>query len=114
MCTKERRKIKPELSCSGAGLSVWGLAEIAAIACASVELALSTSNLHCQVQTWRAAGKRGIWLEVPLSRAALVGPAVSLGFAFHHAEPSYVMLTQWLPTHEPSTLPPNASHQVRK
>lgn len=34
------------------------------------------------------------------------------GFDFHHAEPGYVMLTQWLPTDEPCMLPPNASHQV--
>lgn len=34
------------------------------------------------------------------------------GFAYHHAEADYVMLTSWLPTNSPSTLPSNASHQV--
>jgi hypothetical protein len=34
------------------------------------------------------------------------------GFGFHHAEPTYVMLTRWLPTEEENLLPPNASHQV--
>ena len=33
------------------------------------------------------------------------------GFQYHHAEPSHVMMTYWLPD-MPSTLPPNASHQI--
>ena len=33
------------------------------------------------------------------------------GFVYHHAEPDYIMLTYWIPE-SPSTLPPNASHQV--
>ena len=33
------------------------------------------------------------------------------GFEFHHAEPGYVMLTQWL-SDEESTIPANASHQI--
>jgi ADP-ribose pyrophosphatase YjhB (NUDIX family) len=49
---------------------------------------------------------------VPPSKAALVAPAVELGFGFHHAEPGYLMLTQWLPKDEASPLPPNASTQV--
>jgi hypothetical protein len=36
---------------------------------------------------------------------------VQAGFRYHHAEPTYLMLTLWLPD-RPSTLPPNASHQV--
>lgn len=67
-------------------------------------------------QAWRAAGKRGLWLKVPLSKAQLVGPAAApgpnAGFAFHHAEADYVMMTRWLPDDVTSTLPPNASHQV--
>jgi hypothetical protein len=34
------------------------------------------------------------------------------GFVFHHAEADYVMMTRWLAAGVPSTLPPNASHQV--
>ena len=30
---------------------------------------------------------------------------------YHHAEPDFIMLTYWIPE-SPSTLPPNASHQV--
>ena len=64
------------------------------------------------MKQWRAEGKRGIWLKIPTSRAALIAPAVEQGFGFHHAEPSYLMLTNWLPVGEKSPLPPNASHQV--
>jgi hypothetical protein len=33
------------------------------------------------------------------------------GFSYHHAEPSYVMLTKWLRS-GPSTLPPAGAHQI--
>ncbi|GBF88517.1 nudix hydrolase [Raphidocelis subcapitata] len=77
--------------------------------------AVFADALERSVQAWRAAGKKGLWLKVPLSKAALVGPAADEargGFAFHHAETDYVMMTRWLPQGAPSTLPPNASHQV--
>lgn len=45
------------------------------------EAALSTS-----MAAWRAAGKRGIWLRVPLGHAALIPAAAAAGFDFHHAE----------------------------
>jgi len=60
---------------------------------------------------WRAAGIRGVWLEVPLEKSRLLGVAAERGFVFHHAEPSHCMMTIWLPD-TPSPLPPNPSHQV--
>lgn len=33
------------------------------------------------------------------------------GFRFHHAEPDYLMLVNWIPN-TPDTLPANASHRV--
>lgn len=39
------------------------------------------------------------------------GSGVQAGFRYHHAEPTYLVLTLWLPD-RPCTLPPNASHQV--
>lgn len=60
---------------------------------------------------WRAQGRRGIWLRVPIEKAAYIEPAVAAGFVFHHAEPSYIMCTHWLSL-DPNKLPPNASHQV--
>ena len=62
-------------------------------------------------QEWRASERKGIWIKIPLSHAALVPVAASQGFAFHHAESSYVMMSRWLPASE-SKLPANASHQV--
>jgi Nudix hydrolase domain/NUDIX domain len=68
--------------------------------------------MRCFVmQQWRQEGKRGIWLKLPTSSAHLVPIAVAAGFAYHLAEPDYLMLTQWLAS-GPSTLPANASHQV--
>jgi 8-oxo-dGTP pyrophosphatase MutT (NUDIX family) len=67
--------------------------------------------LGASLSEWRAAGRHGVWLSVPLSRAALIAPAIEAGFIFHHAEPTHVMLTRWLPA-SPSSLPPNASHHV--
>ena len=65
-----------------------------------------------QLATWTAEGRRGIWLKVPIEMSALVEPAVTAGFVFHHAEAGYAMLTKWLPTDSPSPLPANASTQV--
>ncbi len=48
---------------------------------------------------------------MPITKVALVEPAVQQGFIFHHAEPGYVQLCRWLPS-TPSKLPANASHQV--
>ena len=60
--------------------------------------------LATQVQGWRQAGKRGVWLKVPSKCADFVGQAVKVGFEFHHAKPGYVQLTLWLPA-SPSPLP---------
>lgn len=70
------------------------------------------TQLRESLDFWRSAGKRGVWLRVPLAAAALVPVAASQGFMFHHAEPDYVMMTEWLGTGA-STLPANASHQVQ-
>jgi 8-oxo-dGTP pyrophosphatase MutT (NUDIX family) len=67
--------------------------------------------LRSSVVSWRDAGRRGVWLKLPLQHAALVPVAVAEGFIFHHAEPEHLMLARWLPA-GPSPLPANASHQV--
>ena len=69
------------------------------------------SALTTSLPEWRDAGLRGIWIKIPLSKSHYIGHAVDAGFVFHHAEPGYCMLTQWLPPTE-NKLPPNASHQV--
>jgi ADP-ribose pyrophosphatase YjhB (NUDIX family) len=67
--------------------------------------------LETSIPAWKEANLRGIWLKLPINKAHYVGNAVDAGFEFHHAEPGYLMLTQWLPSTE-NKLPPNASHQV--
>ncbi|KAG2431927.1 hypothetical protein HYH02_013146 [Chlamydomonas schloesseri] len=71
------------------------------------------SRLRASLATWAGSGRvRGVWLKLGLDQAALIPLAVEQGFVFHHAERDYVMMTRWLPTDTPSTLPANASHQV--
>lgn len=72
---------------------------------------LRTAQTVEHVQAWRAQGKGGVWLKLPIDLSGHVPIATSLGFQFHHAEPDYVMLTAWLQD-RPSPLPPSASHQV--
>ncbi|KAL1202862.1 Nudix hydrolase 10 [Cardamine amara subsp. amara] len=62
---------------------------------------------------WRLQGKKGVWLNLPISHVNLVEPAVKEGFRYHHAEPSYLMLVYWIPEAAESTIPLNASHRVR-
>ena len=38
--------------------------------------------------------------------------SLKLGFEFHHAQSDYVMMTKWLPTHEESTIPLYATHNI--
>jgi len=68
-------------------------------------------ELGQRLEEWKAAGKQGIWLKVPLQSAGCVAPAVAHGFAYHHAKPDYALLTRWLPeTHSP--LPKYGFHQI--
>lgn len=61
-------------------------------------------RLRSSLEHWRAAGRRGVWLKLPLPRAsALFSVAVDEGFEPHHAEKDYVMMTQWLPGPPPSS-----------
>ncbi|KAE8702438.1 Nudix hydrolase 8 [Hibiscus syriacus] len=69
------------------------------------------SMLRFSVSHWKAKGKKGVWLKLPIEKSDLVPVAVKEGFEYHHAERGYVMLTYWLPE-GPSMLPANASHQV--
>lgn len=41
-----------------------------------------TSALHRSLDRWRQEGKKGIWLQVPTSKVALVAPAVEQGGAW--------------------------------
>ncbi|XP_041023174.1 nudix hydrolase 2-like [Juglans microcarpa x Juglans regia] len=69
------------------------------------------SVLRASIYHWREQGKKGVWLKLPIELVNLVEPAVKVGFWYHHAEPTYLMLAYWIPggVH---TLPANASHRV--
>lgn len=69
-------------------------------------------SLKQSVETWAAAGRRGLWLKVPLECAHFVGAARDERFEFHHAKSGYVQLTRWLPQHVPNPLPLYAFTQI--
>ncbi|PRQ28209.1 putative hydrolase [Rosa chinensis] len=69
------------------------------------------SFLTSSIAHWKLEGKKGIWIKLPIQRVNLVEPAVMKGFWYHHAEPTYLMLVNWIPP-SPHTLPANASHRV--
>eukprot|EP00913_Durusdinium_trenchii_P007523 g7070.t1 len=69
--------------------------------------------LASSLDEWMKRGKQGVWLRLDISAAALVPIAISeFGFEYHHAERDYVMMTKWLPSNCPNTLPHNASHTI--
>ena len=72
------------------------------------------SQLSSSLEYWKHERQyRGIWLKLHRQHQHhLISPACTKGFKFHHAEKDYIMMTQWLPKDVPSTLPPNASHQI--
>ncbi|XP_065874116.1 nudix hydrolase 7-like isoform X2 [Euphorbia lathyris] len=69
------------------------------------------SRLKASISMWRHKGKRAVWIKLPIKLSNLVDPAVQAGFRYHHAEPDYLMLVNWLAS-SPDTIPVNASHRV--
>ena len=69
-----------------------------------------SKQLGHSLSAWRAEGFKVVWLEIPISKAALVPVAVEAGFAFHHANETYVLLTHQLV--EGSHIPPYATHYI--
>ncbi|KAL9274996.1 Nudix hydrolase 2-like protein [Drosera capensis] len=69
------------------------------------------SLLRASLSEWRGMGKQGVWIKLPINLANLVEAAVNEGFYYHHAEPKYLMLVNWL-SECPNTLPANATHRV--
>ena len=84
-----------------------------------LHIRLSSNNVeqgYCKpdfaVQEWTLQKKRGIWLRLDLSQAALLPVAVQAGFDFKHAESGHMILSKWLPSEVPNLLPEGATHQV--
>jgi ADP-ribose pyrophosphatase YjhB (NUDIX family) len=53
--------------------------------------------LHANLETWKEARYRAVWLKIPTEHAALIIEAVREGFVFHHAETTHAVLVTWLP-----------------
>jgi len=60
--------------------------------------------------TWRAEGKRLVWLELPLAHAALVPHAAAAGFRFHHSDEEHLVMTCRLV--EGAFVPAHATHYI--
>lgn len=50
------------------------------------DAAAFSAAITASLSAWRAAGRRGVWLKLPLSLAKLVPEAVRHGFVYHSAE----------------------------
>ncbi|XP_030471290.1 nudix hydrolase 10-like [Syzygium oleosum] len=70
------------------------------------------ARLRASISEWKRKGKKGVWIKFPPELANLVESAIQVGFRYHHAEPSYLMMTYWIPE-STCMLPANASHRVR-
>jgi 8-oxo-dGTP pyrophosphatase MutT (NUDIX family) len=67
-------------------------------------------QMRTSLPIWQAEGNKLVWLEVPIERAALIPPAVEMGFIFHHSTESYLMTVLRL---QPNAfIPPYATHYL--
>ncbi|XP_031491430.1 nudix hydrolase 7-like [Nymphaea colorata] len=76
-----------------------------------MEVGVFASRLRASMSRWKQQGKKGVWLNIPLTFVGCVPVAVQEGFWYHHAEPTYLMLVNWLPS-TPHTLPIYATHRL--
>ncbi|TXG69776.1 hypothetical protein EZV62_004711 [Acer yangbiense] len=77
----------------------------------SMDSKLFASLIKSSLSHWKQEGKKGVWIKLPIELVNLVEVAVKEGFWYHHAEPTYLMLVNWIPGGA-NTLPANASHRV--
>ncbi|MGI8411495.1 MAG: NUDIX domain-containing protein [Solirubrobacteraceae bacterium] len=68
------------------------------------------TRLARSLETWKSAGSRLVWLDVPLQRAALIPVAVSAGFFFHHSNEGDLMMVCRLV--EGAFVPTHATHYI--
>jgi hypothetical protein len=53
-----------------------------------------SNNTLDTLEAYKKKGIRGVWLRIPTTQARYIPEAVDLEFTFHHAEPTYVMMTK--------------------
>ncbi|XP_052257337.1 uncharacterized protein LOC127862301 [Dreissena polymorpha] len=70
------------------------------------------SHLEKALPRWQADGVRGLWAKISLEHSHLTPVFAKHGLDFHHAQPGYVMMTKWLPTDEPNSIPEYANQYL--
>ena len=68
------------------------------------------TQLAHSIDQWTADGYKVAWVELPITRAALIPVAVEAGFEFHHSGETYLMMT--FPLVEGAFVPPYATHYI--
>lgn len=72
------------------------------------------AELEQRIEAWKAEGVRGVWIKATLPCFHLLPAIAANEFTPHHAQPTYVMMTRWLP--DPSVdsngIPDYASHYI--
>ncbi|KAK6183748.1 hypothetical protein SNE40_006354 [Patella caerulea] len=70
-------------------------------------------HLKACINEWRAGDEiRGLWVKINKQHSSIIPHLVALGFEFHHAQPGYVMMCQWLANNEPNGLPEYANQYI--
>jgi 8-oxo-dGTP pyrophosphatase MutT (NUDIX family) len=69
-----------------------------------------STYLQTSLETWREAGRRLVWLDVPLRLAPLIPVATQAGFFFHHANEANAVLVCRLV--EGAFVPTHATHYI--
>lgn len=59
---------------------------------------------------WYIDGTIAVLIIVRAHHSGVISVYTKKGFDFHHAQPGYVMLTQWLPNHIENRIPAFANH----
>jgi 8-oxo-dGTP diphosphatase len=73
------------------------------------QMTIFTATLANSIEAWQV-DYRVIWLELPASHAALIPPALALGFSFHHCQSAQLMLVKKLQAD--SYIPLAATHSI--
>ncbi|XGW23129.1 hypothetical protein V3C99_005402 [Haemonchus contortus] len=63
-----------------------------------------SSIISQSLNKWKENGVRGVWIKVDIKDSHIIPVLVEKGFSFHHTQPNYLMMTNWLPE-TPSRLP---------
>ena len=67
-------------------------------------------RLQTSIETWRADGRRLVWIDVPIEKAQLVPVATKAGFYFHHSNEGDLMLVCRLV--DDAFVPMHATHYI--